>query len=187
MLVNKHHKTNEDLREEVQQIKLAAQNPKHFDVLYEKYFKLIYVFIYRRTGDEELTADITSQVFLRALVNIKKYQFRGVPFSSWLFRIAFNEVNMFYRKKKVDRIVSIEKIGITQMAEDVDAKYDEETIQKMIDSLSTLKTKEIELIELRYFEERSFSEVGEITGITENNAKVKVYRIIDKLKKLLRR
>ena len=186
MRVNKHHKTEKDLNLELEQIKAAAKNPKHFDVLYEKYFKSIYVFIYRRTDDEELAADITSQVFLRALINIKKYKFRGLPFSSWLFRIAFNEVNMFYRKESINRIVSIEKVGMNQIVEETDEQKNEESLQKVTNALSHLKTNEVEIIELRYFEKRSFAEVGEIICITENNAKVKVYRIIDKLKKLMK-
>ena len=51
-------------------------------------------------------------------------------------------------------------------------------------ALLYLTEKELMLIELRYFEERSFSEVGQILEISENNAKVKTYRVIDKLKEI---
>jgi RNA polymerase sigma-70 factor (ECF subfamily) len=53
-------------------------------------------------------------------------------------------------------------------------------------ALSKLLENEMQLIELRFFEERSFAEVGAIAGITENHAKVKVYRILSKLKLLLK-
>ena len=42
----------------------------------------------KRVDDVEAAYDITSNVFVKALTNIHKYEFRGVPFSSWLFRIA---------------------------------------------------------------------------------------------------
>ena len=98
-MTNTYHKSKEELELELQQINAAKANPSHFNVLYEKYFKVIYIFIYKRTLNEHLTADLTSQVFLRALINIKKYKHQGMPFSSWLFRIAFNETNMHFRKK----------------------------------------------------------------------------------------
>lgn len=164
----------------------AKENPRHFNVLYEKYFKSIYVFVYRRTGNEEQAADITSLVFLKALLNIKKYEFKGIPFSGWLFRIAFNEVNMHFRKNKVNRIVSIEQSGILQIAQEAEILDNTEALQLMTIALKKLDTDDIQLIELRFFEKHSFAEVGEIVGITENNAKVKVYRIIDKLKQLMK-
>jgi RNA polymerase sigma-70 factor (ECF subfamily) len=53
-------------------------------------------------------------------------------------------------------------------------------------ALSKLQESEMQLIELRFFEERSFAEVALIAGITENHAKVKVYRILSKLKLILK-
>ena len=184
--MNQHHQSDKDIQLELQQVNAAKENPRHFNVLYEKYFKSIYVFIYRRTNNEELTADITSHVFLKALINIKKYKYKGVPFSGWLFRIAFNEVNMYFRKNKTNRIVSIEQSGILQIAQEAEMTDNTEALQSMTNALKKLDSDDIHLIELRFFEKRSFAEVGEIIGITENNAKVKIYRIIDKLKRLMK-
>ncbi len=180
-----HHKTDTDIQQELQQISAAKINPARFDVLYEKYYRSIFVFIYRRTGDEELCADITSHVFLKALINIKKYQFKGVPFSAWLFRIAFNEINMYFRKNKANRIVSLDKNNLHQIVQEIAPDDNSEAEQKMMLALKKLDSDDIQLIEFRFFEKRSFSEIGEIVGITENNAKVKVYRILDKLRKLI--
>jgi RNA polymerase sigma-70 factor (ECF subfamily) len=184
--LNQHHQTDTDIQLELQQVTAAKGNPRHFNVLYEKYFKSVYVFIYRRTGDEELTADITSHVFLKALINIKKYEYRGVPFSGWLFRIAFNEVNMYFRKHKGDRVVSIEQGGILQIAQEAEVVDNTEVLQRMTNALKKLDGNDVQLIELRFFEKRSFAEIGLIVGITENNAKVRIYRIIDKLKRLIK-
>jgi RNA polymerase sigma-70 factor (ECF subfamily) len=183
--LNPHHKNDIDLKEEMQQVEAAKVNPARFNVLYDKYYKSIFVFIYRRTNDEELTADITSQVFLKALLNIKKYEYKGVPFSAWLFRIAFNEINMYFRKHNANRVVSLDTGSIVQIAQEVQEDDNSESQQQMMIALKQLEADDIQLIELRFFEKRSFAEVGDITGITENNAKVKVYRILDKLKKML--
>ena len=170
----------------MQQVEAAKANPAQFDVLYENYYKSIFVFIYRRTGNEDLTADITSQVFLKALINIKKFEYKGVPFSAWLFRIAFNEINMYFRKNNAHRVISLEQSNIKQIFQEVQEEDNTQAQQRMMTALKQLDGDDIQLIELRFFEKHSFAEVGEITGITENNAKVKVYRILDKLKKILR-
>jgi RNA polymerase sigma-70 factor (ECF subfamily) len=184
--VNLHHKNDIDLKLEMQLVEAAKVNPARFNVLYDNYYKSIFVFIYRRTGDEEITADITSQVFLKALINIKKYEFKGVPFSAWLFRIAFNEINMYFRKSNAIRIVSLEQNNINQLVQEAQEEDNTQAQQRMMTALKQLDGDDIQLIELRFFEKRSFAEVGQIIGITENNSKVKVYRILDKLKKILR-
>ena len=185
MPVSSHHKSDIELKQELQLIEAAKENPARFGLLYDKYYKSIFVFIYRRTDDEELTADITSQVFLKALINIKKYEYKGVPFSAWLFRIAFNEINMYFRKNNAQRVVSLNQNGMVQIAQEVELEENTEGIKQMMSAVKQLDALELQLIELRFFEKHSFAEVGEIVGITENNAKVKVYRILDKLKKVL--
>lgn len=184
--MNIHHKNDTDLDLEMQQVEAAKLNPAQFDVLYEKYYKSIFVFIYRRTGNEDLSADIASQVFLKALINIKKYVFKGVPFSAWLFRIAFNEINMYFRKNNAHRVVSLEQKSISQIVMEVQEEDNTLVQQRMMTALKKMDGDDIQLIELRFFEKRSFAEIGVIIGITENNAKVKVYRILDKLKKVLK-
>ncbi len=184
--MNIHHKNDTDLDLEMQQVEAAKLNPAQFDVLYEKYYRSIFVFIYRRTGNEDLSADITSQVFLKALLNIKKYEFKGVPFSAWLFRVAFNEINMYFRKNNAHRVISLEQKNISQIVMEVQEEDNTLGQQRMMTALKKLDGDDIQLIELRFFEKRSFAEIGVIIGITENNAKVKVYRILDKLKKVLK-
>jgi RNA polymerase sigma-70 factor, ECF subfamily len=183
--VNAHHKTDSELKLELQQIEAAKTNPARFDVLYDRYYKQIFIFVHRRTGDEELSADLVSQVFLKALVNIKKYEFKGVPFSAWLFRIAFNEINMYFRRNNAVRVVSLEQSNLVSLIAEAAEELNTEAQQRMLKALKMLSDEDTQLIELRFFEKRSFAEVGNITGITENNAKVKVYRILDKIKKIM--
>jgi len=183
--VSAHHKSDKDLKLELEHIRAAKSNPARFDVLYDAYYKPIFVFVYRRTGSEDLAADLTSQVFLKALINIKKYEYKGVPFSAWLFRIAFNEINMYFRKNNADRVVSLEQSNVGAIIAEVKEDDSTEAQQRMMSAIKQLGEEELQLIELRFFEKRSFAEVGNIIGITENNAKVKVYRILDKIKKIM--
>jgi RNA polymerase sigma-70 factor (ECF subfamily) len=185
--LNTFHKNDSELKQEMLQVEAAKADPARFNVLYEKYYKSIFVFIHRRTNDEDLTADITSQVFLKALINIRKYEYKGVPFSAWLFRIAFNELNMYFRKNDAARVVSIEQSSIGQMIHDAQEEDTSHAQQQMLQALKQLELEDIQIIELRFFEKRPFAEVAGIVGITESNAKVRVYRILDKLKKLLQK
>lgn len=184
-ILRHYHKSEHQIQDEWEDIKQAQLNPLKFDVLYERYYNPIFVFVYRRVNDEDVCADITSQVFFKAMVSIKKYIFKGLPFSAWLYRIAFNEINLYFRSNKADRFVSIEQSGIASIINETHEDNNEVVYQKMMLAIQKLKKEELELVELRFFEKHSFAEIAEIMNITENNAKVKVYRILDKIKKLM--
>lgn len=170
---------------EEESIKRSATDPNAFRPLYEAYFKKIFLFILHRVGDKDLTADLTQQVFLNALSNVHRYQFRGLPFSSWLFRIAANQCNDFFRNTKKMRSVVLEESNVQLLYEDLTADHSwDEWERRLPTVLEQLDPEDIQLIELRYFEKRPFKEVSEILGLTESNAKVRTYRILEKMKKI---
>lgn len=156
-----------------------------FRPLYARYYEMVFRFIYRRTASEELTADICSQVFLKAMQRLGDYSFKGVPFSAWLFRIASNEVAQHFRQQQKNRVLSIEETQIGDMADEIDEDDNEALRAALLLALDDLKEGDMELIEMRFFEQRSFKEIADITGMTESNAKVKTYRILERLKKKL--
>jgi len=86
---------------EDQKVKAAARGDEQaFADLYDTYLDNIYRFVYLRVEDQQTAEDITSNVFLRAWEKLGDYQFRGVPFRAWLFRIARNAVIDHYRTRK---------------------------------------------------------------------------------------
>lgn len=178
-----YHQTKSQLEAERLEILAAQRNPRRFGVLYERYHEQIFLFIFKRMRDEEQAADVTSQVFLKAISNIRRYQFKGVPFNSWLYRIALNEVNQFFRDSKAQRHISIESSGLYQLMDEVEEARDESQIQQMLGVLDGLSPDDLQMIELRYFEKMPFKEIADIYHISENNAKVRLYRILAKMKK----
>ncbi len=166
-------------------IEAAKKNPQQFRPLYEKYFKDVYLFIYRRLDDEHDAADFAQQVFLKAMQHLKYYEDRGVPFGAWLIRIASNEVNQYFRDRKKERTVSMELTDLNEILDENDSHLIQERREATMQAIKKLTGEELELIEMRYFEKRSFAEVAEIKGMTENNAKVKVHRILERLRKQL--
>ena len=169
-----------------EQIVLAKKNRDAFGPLYEKYFERVFLYIFKRVCDEDTTGDICQMVFLKAMVNIGKYEDRGVPFGAWLFRIASNEVNMYFRKSNKTHIVEIEESGLISMMTELEITDKKEEItqqEKLIQILNELKPEHTELLELRFFQNMSFKEIATIYDITEANAKMKTYRLLERIKK----
>ncbi|MDX1652912.1 MAG: sigma-70 family RNA polymerase sigma factor [Brumimicrobium sp.] len=177
-----YHHSEKKLHEELEWITLAKSDPRHFAPLYEKYHEQIFRYINQRMDDHELAFDVTSQVFLKALRNLHKYEFRGLPLGSWLYRIAKSELNQAFRDRKAKRAINIEK---THLSTFMEVFKEEESLinrERLFNALDMLKESDLQLIEMRYFEDRPYKEMGEILDITENNAKVKTFRALEKLK-----
>lgn len=178
-------KQSTDLNIEQQLIVAAQKNPARFAPLYDKYYRQIFLFIFKKVKNEQLAGDITSKVFLKALLNIKKFKFQGFPLSSWLYRIASNEVNMYYRTSNKISEVEIMESDVIELMTEMKEGADEDRQEMLIEALNNLPLEQTELIEFRFFEKMSFKEIGEITGVSEGNAKIRVYRVIEKLKKIM--
>ena len=185
MSMSKKSVSVEHMQQEWLEVQAAQSNPARFRPLYNRYYDPIFRFIFRRTNEEELTADICSQVFLKALQRLHSYSFKGVPFSAWLYRIASNEIAQHYRASQKNRVVSMEESSFSDMIDELDERDTEGLRQQLLQTLDLLREGDLQLIELRFFEQRSFKEVAEIAGITENNAKVRTYRILERMKKKL--
>lgn len=166
-------------------IVLAKKNPKAFAPLYEKYYLKIFNFVFKRVQNEPVSADIVSTVFLKSMLNLSKYEDRGFPFSSWLFRIAINECNQYFRSQVKTIEVSINDDQLANLATEIQCESKTFKIKLIIEAMNLLTFDQSNLIEMRFFENRRFKEIGEILGCSEDNAKVKVYRTIKKMKKII--
>jgi RNA polymerase sigma-70 factor (ECF subfamily) len=175
--------SDDEIREEFRILERSARDPKAFGLLYEKYFRRIFSFIYRQIDDEDLTADLCSQTFVSALNNAGKYQFRGVPVSAWLYKIASNEVNKYYRKKNQTRVFSIEEERFRELFEQENDGWDEELIEKLLNYMVDLPTEMLDVLQLRFFEDKDFKEIAFILDITESGAKMRTYWALDQLRK----
>jgi RNA polymerase sigma-70 factor (ECF subfamily) len=168
-------------------IALAKKKSKYFGVLYDRYFDQIFRFVFKRLGgNEDVAGDLTQQTFIKAMANLEKYEDRGFPFSSWLYRIAQNEVSMFFRQEKKNISVSIDENRLQDMAGEANLSghMSIEQQEMLVECVNGLKPEQQDLIELRFFQAMSFKEIAEIYDITEANAKMRTYRILEKLGKM---
>ena len=172
-------------KEEVEFIIQSRDDISKFKALYDAYYCQILNYINHKVMNKDLAADLCSQVFLKAMIGLKSYEIRETSFSSWLYKIAYNEVLMVLRRKKIIRPVILDDYIISGIQHEL-PEYDKEALLTSIESLlKQLEEKDVELIELKYYENKSFKEIGTILSCSENTAKVRMHRLIMKLKKEL--
>ena len=181
--------SKEEIIAEWRVVEAAKADPAHFGILYERYFRAIFLFIFRRVDQEEVSGDLTSEVFLKALLNLSKIEFRGLPFKAWLYRIASNEVNLHFRNKANERTVNYDKTDIERVIAETTGTMEMTEAQENIlaEELQHLDEKDMQLIEMRFFEKIPFAEIAFALGLTETNAKVKLHRILGKLGQRLKK
>lgn len=174
-----------DSTEEGRIIEDAKKDPACFKFLYEKYFKRIFVFVYHKVENRDEASDLTSQVFLKAMRRLHQYQSRGLPFSSWLYRIAVNECADFFRKNRRSKVVYVEEISFRNLFEEMFPEDINEELEKKLHLvLKKLSEAELQILELRFFEGMSFKMVAEVLGTSENNVKARTYRLLEKMRKI---
>jgi RNA polymerase sigma-70 factor (ECF subfamily) len=98
-----------DLGEEKELVRQAQKNPDAFAELYDVYYPKIFGYVLRRTANLEAAQDITSETFFKALKKLWQFCWRNISFSSWLYKIAANEVNQYFRKAEYKKSVSLEE------------------------------------------------------------------------------
>ncbi|MBU1718989.1 MAG: sigma-70 family RNA polymerase sigma factor [Bacteroidetes bacterium] len=163
----------------------AVKNPQAFELLYKKYHERVFRFIYLRLDDPDVAADITSDVFVKAMLALPKYKYKGYSFSTWLFRIASNAMVDYFRANAKMRTVNIDDVSVSSISDEIGREFAADAERLIPLCLAELPEQDLMVIELRFFENKSFREIGDITGITEANAKVRTYRVLDKLRKII--
>lgn len=181
-----YHQSKSAIELEHDIVEKAKNNARDFAPIYKKYHAPILQFVYLRLDDKDLAIDITQLVFLKAIENLQKYEFRGLPFSSWLYRIAINELHQLFRKNKKMRTINLNESITSDLIHEMEDEEFALHKERLAVILKKISTADFQLIEMRFFEKRPFNEIGELLDITENNAKVKTYRVIQKLKILFK-
>ena len=183
-----------DPETERQLVESAKTDADAFSQLYRHYFPQIYNYTVRRLADLGAAQEVTSDTFFEAMYDIRKFQWRGVPFSAWLYRIATNNINSYLRKKsnsflslnilfgdreyKVEASLDIEE-EIIRAEEELQRCQDFLFIQKQILKLPISYQ---EVLTLRYFEDKKILEIGQILNKKENTIKSLLLRALEKLR-----
>ena len=157
-----------------------------FGELYDHYQPMIYRFVAVKVGRREEAEDITHQVFLAAWLNIKSYEHRGHPFSSWLYQIARNQVVDHYRAKRNE--TNIDAIDPEYFAAPASAEFALPTkldMEQVHRAIKQLKSDYQDIIIMRFIEDVSLKETANILKKTEGAVKLMQHRAVRELKRIL--
>jgi len=158
-------------------IEAAQQDPARFAELYELHFERVYAFIARRVGDRDAAEDLTSEVFHKALTNLGRFEWRGVPFAAWLFRIAGNAI--------ADRASRAGKEVVVDGPPEVSVEADLVEVEhraRLFRLVQQLPEDQRRVIAMRFAEEKSIREIAEALGRTEGAVKQLQFRGLQSLR-----
>lgn len=157
-------------------------NKQAFWLIYDMYIDKVYEFIYYKTYDREIAQDITSDTFFKAIKALDKFDTtkENASLKAWLFKIAYNNVIDFYKKKKeevwLDDILEIWTENNFSL--DIDNK---EKLKEVLDYLKTIKQEHREILIMRIWDNLSYEQIASITGKSEDNCKKIVSRTLVKI------
>jgi RNA polymerase sigma-70 factor (ECF subfamily) len=171
----------EDAVDEVALVEQAKTDPEAFGLLYERYVDKIYNYVYYRTSDHQDAEDLTAKVFFRALKHIPRYEQRGAPFSSWLYRIAHNLVANWYRDRSRRKFISLDRLAfMTRQEGDGPFQRAAKSDQRdaLLDAVHRLPADRQQLLILKHVERLTNRQIGEIMGRTEGAIKSLYHRTL---------
>ena len=181
--------------EQERELLLRIQSDKReFGTLFDHYYKPIFGYLYRRTGDYDLAKDMAAETFLRAYLKISSFSWKGISLSAWLYKIATNEANQAFRRNRykpvtLESILDHEFLRQTNTEEERTALENElkehQDFLLVQQALKRVDLRYQEVIALRYFESKDIREIGEILGKPDGTIKSLLSRGLEKLRKLV--
>jgi RNA polymerase sigma-70 factor (ECF subfamily) len=162
-------------------VERAKEDPAAFGVLYKRYVRKIYRYIYCRTSNHHDAEDLTARTFHRALANIDRYENRGFPFSAWLYRIAHNLVANWLRDRSRHKVVSLDQLAWTRRRNTSAIEYQAEANEEreaLLEAIKRLPSDRQQLLILKLMEGMSNAEIGQVMGRSVSAIKSLYFRTL---------
>ncbi len=160
-------------------VEAAQRDPRCFGELYELHFHRVYAYAVKRLHSREEAEDVTSVVFHQALAKIKNYEWRGVPFSAWLIRIAANAIADRWKRAAHEGGDVLD--GLKDAVADANAG-DAEQRAVLFQLVEGLPAEQRRVVELRFVERKSIREIAGEIRKTEGAVKQLQFRALQKLR-----
>lgn len=159
-------------------VEAAQSDPARFAELYELNFERVYAYVVKRVRERDVAEDLTAEVFQKALANLDRFRWRGVPFAAWLFRIAANVIADRYKSTARETPVSDQT-----MIESSAANLEEiERRAQLFRLVGALPEDQRLVIALRFAEEKSIKEIAAQLGRSEGAVKQLQFRGLQNLR-----
>ena len=171
----KAHETDTDER---LAIEAAQKDPARFAELYERNFERVYAYIARRVLNRHEAEDLTSEVFHQALAGLPRFEWRGVPFAAWLFRIAANSIIDRSKRSAKDQEIlpSTEATSEPVNIEEIEQRA------RLFQLVDRLPPNQRRVIYLRFSDDKSLREIAQELGRTEGAIKQLQFRALQNLR-----
>jgi RNA polymerase sigma factor (sigma-70 family) len=171
--------------EENELIGLSQDNLLQFQSLFDCYFDRVFQYVFSRTNNRQVAEDLTSQIFLKILEALPRYQSRR-PLAAWVFTIAKNTLFSYYRFTLHHPVQSLEEAGLIEtnlISNPFGKSMDVDNYIDLEKNINQLPMKDRELLRLRYAAGLSFNEIGTLQGKRPDAIKMAIHRILRKLEK----
>ena len=165
-------------------IKQSMVDSSAFAAVYDHYFARIYNYVRYRIQDADTVDDLTSHIFERVLVNLDSYRPDKAPFAAWLFAIARNVVNDHLRMQQRRRWLSFDRLREWAGGDPPPGEIvaDREAEHSLLMAVAGLGSRERDIIALKFAGGLTNRRIAELTGLTESNVGVILYRTIRRLR-----
>lgn len=172
-------KSYKDL-DDTELVQLAKDDKEAFGELYERYMPKIYSYIYYRTSNQHDAEDLTARVFSRAMSHIGNYVDKGVPFQAWLYRIAHNLVANWHRDQGRRKVIPLDDYVAHSLKSEAPDRLaeDSEEQEKLMEAIHRLPEERQQLLLLKFIDQLSNAEIGEIMDRTEGAIKSLYHRTL---------
>ena len=158
-------------------IEAAQADPARFAELYDRHVERVYAFVSRRTHDRAAAEDITSEVFQQALAHLGQFEWRGVPFVAWLFRMASNAIADRWRQDGRGSHDPPAVVPDTREVEELERRL---ILFQLVDRLPDVQR---QVIQMRFVEEKTIREISAALGRSEGAVKQLQLRALGNLRK----
>lgn len=171
--------SREDERDLVER---AKSDPMAFGELYDRHLLQIYRFVFSRTRDQTAAEDITSEVFIKALRALPRYQDTGRPFSAWLYQIAVNAIADKYRSARPTQ--DLEEVRDLAAAgpgvDDIAARRDE--IRRIWSMVEALPAPQRTALVLKFQEDMKIEDIALVMGKSQGAVKLLIHRGVTRIR-----
>ena len=173
-------------------VEAARRDPRAFEALYRKYVAQVYNFALYELRNANAAEDMTAQVFLRALDGLPRFREQGEPpdssFRVWLFQICRNALANERRRVRRHPEASLDLALEVPSADDVQAEaLDREQLALAWQHIGELPAERRQALVLRFVEEMSTREIGEVLGRSEGATRVLIHRALQAVARQLGR
>ena len=162
-------------------IEAAQRDPSRFGELYESHVNRVYAYIVRRVRDRAAAEDLTSEVFHHALANLHKYEWRGIAFAAWLYRIAANTITNRWEQVRRETGEPDPEDHASGGMEEIERRA---MLFQLVDQLPADQRR---VITERFVEQKSIREVAQALGRSEGAVKQLQWRALETLREQMGR